>query len=269
MKVFSFGGGVQSMAVLVLSAQGKLDYTHLVMANVGDDSESPDTLNYLSQIAIPYAKSHGLHLIEVRKSIKEGKPNTLLEETWDTNTSAIPIPVYMQGAGPGRRNCTQNWKIKVIENWMRKNAGATKKNRLPLGVGISVDESHRMRTDDPERDPYLIKEYPLIDLMLTRSMCQDIILKEGLPLAPKSSCWFCPYKRKSEWAELRSKKPELWEKAIQLEQNINIKRKNAGKDAVYLTAFNAPLEYVIPMASLNMFEDDEDPMACESGFCMT
>lgn len=268
MRVFSFGGGVQSMAVLVLSAQGKLPYTHFVLANVGDDSENPDTLEYVERIARPYAEAHGLHVIEVKRERKPDQAQTLLEDAWN-DTGNIPIPVYMSNAGPGSRNCTSKWKIAVIEKWMRNNAGATKQNRAPLGVGISVDESHRMRTDDPEREPYLFKEYPLIDLMMTRRMCQDIITQAALPLAPKSSCWFCPYKRRAEWMKLRTEHPILWEKAVELEQRIVEKRKRAGKDAAYLTAYNAPLEQVIPLASVNMFDDDDDPLACESGYCMT
>ena len=41
MRTFSFGGGVQSTAVLVLQAQNKLPepYDVFLFANVGDDSE--------------------------------------------------------------------------------------------------------------------------------------------------------------------------------------------------------------------------------------
>jgi hypothetical protein len=267
MRVFSFGGGVQSMAAMVLSAQGKLPYTHFVLANVGDDSENPQTLEYVHHVAIPYAVKHGLEIVEVKRKRKPHQTQTLLEDAWNENAN-IPIPVYMSGSGPGARNCTSEWKIKVIEKWMRANANATKENRVPLGVGISVDESHRMRTDDPEREPYLKKEYPLIDLYYTRAICQDVIIKAGLPLAPKSSCWFCPYKRKSEWSKMRAEKPELWNKAVELEQRIVAKRIRSGKDAAYLTAYNAPLNMVIPLASINMFDDD-DSMPCESGYCMT
>jgi hypothetical protein len=267
MRVFSFGGGVQSMAVLVLSAQGVLPYTHFVLANVGDDSENPATLDYVRHIAVPYADAHGLSVVEIKRPRKPEQDQTLFEDAWNENAN-IPIPVYMSGGGPGSRNCTSEWKIKVIERWMRDNAGATKKNRVPLGVGISVDESHRMRTDDPEREPYLYKEYPLIDLMMTRNKCQDAIIKAGLPLAPKSSCWFCPYKRKAEWSKMRAEQPDLWSKAVELEQRIVAKRVRAGKDPAYLTAYNKPLEDIIPLISVNMFDDD-DPMACESGYCMT
>lgn len=45
MRVISYGGGVQSTAMIVLAAQGKLGpVTDAIFANVGDDSEHPQTL---------------------------------------------------------------------------------------------------------------------------------------------------------------------------------------------------------------------------------
>lgn len=41
LRVFSFGGGVQSTAALVLAAQGEIDFTAFIFANVGADSEHP------------------------------------------------------------------------------------------------------------------------------------------------------------------------------------------------------------------------------------
>jgi hypothetical protein len=41
LRTFSYGGGWQSTAALVLAAQGRLDYRVFVFANVRDDSEYP------------------------------------------------------------------------------------------------------------------------------------------------------------------------------------------------------------------------------------
>lgn len=269
MRVFSFGGGVQSMAALVLSARKQLPYTHFLFADVGADSENPDTLAYIDAVARPYAREHGLQIIDVKRVTRSGDDALTLYQDAMQDTGNVSLPVFMLSGAPGSRNCTSKWKIAVVEKWMRQNAGASKANRQPLGIGISVDEYHRMRTDDPEREPYIIKEYPLIELYLTRAQCQQIITNAGLPLAPKSSCWFCPYKRKSEWVRLRSDKPELFNAAVALEDRLNEKRAAMGKDRVFLTATGKPLGEAIPLASMNMFADDDDPMGCESGYCMT
>jgi hypothetical protein len=54
MRAFSFGGGVQSVAVLVLGAQGKVQYDYYLFSNVGEDSEDPRTLEYFRNIALPF-----------------------------------------------------------------------------------------------------------------------------------------------------------------------------------------------------------------------
>lgn len=257
------------MAVLVMSAQRRLDYTDFVFSNVGDDSENPDSLRYIEEIAKPYAEQNGLRIHDVKRERRDGRFISILEDAFADNSS-ISIPVYLKNGGPASRNCTSNWKVKVIERWMRKNANATKENRQPLGVGISIDESHRMRSDDPEREPYVYKEYPLIDLRMTRSDCQRLIVEAGLLLAPKSSCFFCPFKRKSDWVKLRTEKPDLFEIACMLEDRLNEKRVAANKDLVYLTAQNRRLNEAIPLPTVPIFDDDDfNDMFCESGYCMT
>ena len=47
LRTVSYGGGVQSTALLVLAAQRQIDYSIFLFANVGDDSENPATLRYL------------------------------------------------------------------------------------------------------------------------------------------------------------------------------------------------------------------------------
>lgn len=268
MRAFSFGGGVQSMACLVLSAKGVLPYTHFIFANVGEDSENPATIDYVNGIARPYALAHGLEIVDVRKTTKAGPAPTIYEECM-SDSSSIPIPVFLLGAGPASRNCTSKWKISVIEKWARANAGATKHDRQPMGIGISLDEYQRMRSDDPEREPYLVKEYPLIDMRYTRADCQRVIAEEGLPLPPKSSCWFCPFHKKHEWQKMRVNTPELFEKAVALEAHINSKRALAAKDVIYFTSGGRPLQDAIPMPTQNMFDTDEEDMFCETGYCMT
>jgi hypothetical protein len=44
---FSYGGGIQSTAVLALSGRGVLGWRTFLFANTGDDSEDPKTLVYV------------------------------------------------------------------------------------------------------------------------------------------------------------------------------------------------------------------------------
>lgn len=267
-RVFSYGGGVQSTAVLVLSAQGKLPYTHFIFANVGDDTENPQSLDYIEKYARPFAEKHGLYIIEVKREAKDEDNSTLYKHLLNSN-SGIAIPMFVNRV-PLKRKCTSEWKIAVIDKFMRTYANASKKRKKPVGVGISLDEYKRMRKNDDTKAT--IVEYPLIDLRLTRDDCLDIIKDAGLPPPPKSSCWFCPYKKISEWKNLKEESPDLFRKAIALEKKlVNQIYDDAAAFLTQKKMFleEAVLAYEEKIKGSAETSDDTDPENCESGYCMT
>lgn len=132
MKIFSSGGGVQSTAILVLSAQGKVDYPIHIFANVGKNAESPHTIAYVNEVIKPFALANGIEWREVCRRDRSGNPIDLYDALVESDTS-IQIPVKMGGSGaPGNRNCTQNWKVKVVSSELLKIArsGNTKISAL-------------------------------------------------------------------------------------------------------------------------------------------
>lgn len=263
-SAFSFGGGVQSMAVLVLAAQGKVPYKTFLFANVGDDSEYPATVRYLEQFAIPYAEAHGLTLIKLVKTRKDGSSETLLEKLHRTPRS-IDIPVRMQNGAPGNRSCTADFKIKVVAKWMKQN-GATKEFPGGVGIGISTDEVQRMK---PSQIPYIENQFPLIDLEIDREGCKTIIREAGLPVPPKSSCWFCPYHSLSAWRHMLNTDYDLFMRAVALEKLINDRRATLGKDQVFFSSRLVPLDRAV--SQMAMFVADEEgqyscgPFICDGG----
>lgn len=252
-RVFSFGGGVQSTAALVLAAQGKIPYRKFVFCNVGDDSESPDTLQYVREVSIPYAEANGLELVEIARITRGGEvAETLLERT-RRETRSIKIPVHMNPGGPGRRSCTYDYKIGVLRRYLGKGDWV-------VGLGISMDESHRMRDSGHKR---FTNEYPLIGARIFRQDCHNIIAAAGLPVAPKSACWFCPFHSIPAWQNMRAEKPELFNEAVKLEQELIEKRRAMGRDDVYLTGRGKTLDKAIADQP-KLMEDDN----CD-GYCFT
>jgi len=265
LRTFSNGGGVQSTAALVLSAQDKIDFPIHLFCNVGDDSEHPDTLRYVHEVAMPYAAAHGIEFYELRHFRKDGEEETLYKKLTRAGSRSIGIPIYLEGSGaPVRRSCTAEFKIRRAAKWQRQH-GATKDVPAITGLGISLDEFQRMRTDSGIAT--LVLRYPLIELRLTRQDCMNIIIQAGLPIPPKSSCWFCPFHRISAWQKLKRQTPELFEKAVDLEKTLSDRSDlTLGRGKVFLTRKLRPLDQVIG-DQLDMFDDIDD--ACESGFCMT
>ena len=77
LRAVAYGGGVQSTALLVLAAQGQIDFPVFLFCNVGADSEDPATLTYVEDHAKPYAALHGIQLHELHRVRRDGTTETL------------------------------------------------------------------------------------------------------------------------------------------------------------------------------------------------
>ncbi|MCX0246575.1 phosphoadenosine phosphosulfate reductase [Streptomyces drozdowiczii] len=262
LRVISYGGGVQSTALLALAAEGVIDFPTFLFSNVGDDSENPGTLRYIREVTSPFAREHGISLEILEKVRRDGRTDTLWQVLHRPAARSIPIPVRMANGAPGRRNCTADFKIKVISKWLKAH-GASADRPATVGIGISVDEIHRAnrRRSEPNRRV----SYPLLDLGLRREDCIQLIREAGLPIPPKSSCFFCPFHTVDEWRTQRKSEPELFSKSEELERFINSRRAALGRDDVYLTRYGAPLGTAIH----NPAADDLGDGNCDSGWCMT
>ena len=259
-SVCSYGGGVQSTALLVLAAQGELDIKTFLFANVGDDSEHPATLRYVHDVAMPYATKHGITIIELHYTKKNGEKQTLLENIMMPSQKGEIIPVRLGSGKPGIRACTVTWKIRTIGKWMRAH-GASKAHPGVTAIGISLDEIQRMK---PSQETYRTNAYPLIDRRMNRQDCVKTIAHAGLQVPPKSSCWFCPFKRVKGWQEMAIVEPVLFQKAVDLEQFMNARRISRGKDKVFLTDRKKSLDRVVGEQSQSKLFEAEP---CDSGFC--
>jgi hypothetical protein len=252
---------------LVLAARGEIDFPVFLFANVGDDSEDPATLNYVRDFAQPYADAHGIELHQLSRRTRDGRIETLWQRLVRKGSRSIPIPVRMSHNGaPGTRSCTADFKMRVIYKWQRQH-GATKDNPAVAGLGISLDESHRMRRDSGF--PAQVLEYPLLDLRINREKCKRIIRSAGLPVPPKSACFFCPFHSVQAWVKLHRERPDLFRRAVCMERLLNIRRKRLGRDLVYFSRYAMPLDEAIGAHAAQLPIDYDGPEVCESGHCWT
>lgn len=267
LRSFSFGGGQQSTAALVLAAKGHIDFPLFVFANVGDDSENPATLRYHREVAAPFAAEHGIELVELRRIMKRTKQErTLLQHLEMPESRSIDIPVKMANGAPGNRKCTDLYKIQIVGAELAER-GATEENPATVGIGISLDEIGR--ANNRSRVPHERVVYPLLELGLRRTDCQRIIRDAGLPVPPKSACWFCPMKRPEDWHNLRRDKPDLFDQACALEDTLNERRRRIGRpDPAYFTRLGQPLRQAIP-DGVDLLPMADDDAGCDSGWCMT
>lgn len=304
-RSISYGGGVQSTALLVLAAQGRIDFPLFLMANVGEDSEHPDTLAYVRTVAMPYAEEHGIELVLLDRKRRDGSIETLWSRLMDDRpcknckgtgtvfanhhdddreactvcsgagviqSRSLPIPVRMSNGAPGNRSCTADFKIRVIGKELKRR-GANVDNPATIGIGISLDEIHRANTRRVE--PHERVVYPLVGigedtgLKMNRLDCMRTIREAGLLVPPKSSCFFCPFHRPTAWADLARETPDLFEKSVKLEDTLNERRKMLGKDPVFLTRFGIPLRDAIDTEQELIPLPDDGAGSCDSGWCFT
>lgn len=262
-RAWSSGGGVQSIAGLVLSAHGKVDFPLHLFCNTGDDSENPDTLDYVRNIAMPYAEKHGIEFVELHHKFKSkkliaqvGESETLLQRMYRTQKS-IPIPIRRSGGAPCSRVCTIDFKVRVVQDYLKSN-GATRDNPALCAIGFSLDEWSRLRSNsDCEWE---LLAFPLFDLKLTRADCAEIIISAGLPIPPKSACWFCPNTSHLEWIKMSVEQPEMFERACELELFLGSKY----GEPLYLSKFLVPLA-----DSVSQTYFDVDEIGECSGMCFT
>ena len=265
LRCFSYGGGVQSTAALVLAAEGKIDFGIFLFANVGEKSEAKHTLAYVREIAMPYAAAHGIALHELKRTRRDGTTEDLYERMTREGSKALTIPMRLQNGMPASRSCTADFKIAVVARW-EKQRGATADDPAVHGLGISLDEIGRARTDSGI--PHQTLTYPLIDARLTRQDCINIIERAGLPLPKRSACWHCPFHSRAHWLETKRERPEEFAAAVELERFLSERSERLGHGPVYMTNALIPLDQVIVDTGQQEF-DLTALDVCESGYCMT
>lgn len=268
LRAISYGGGVQSTALVVLAATGRIEADVALFANVGDDSEHPATIRYVHDVAIPWAAERGLTIHELHRVKRDGTTETLMGRLMKPDSRSIGIPVRMADTGaPGTRSCTMDFKIGVVRRWL-KGHGASAATPADVLIGISTDEIERIGNRRTQRGES--PRYPLIDLGLDRAACAQVIRDAGLPVPPKSACFFCPFHNRQAWAEQRRDEPDLFERSVQLERTLNARRDLLGKDHVFLTRYGRPLDEAIAEAQATLPGlEPEGHETCDSGACWT
>lgn len=268
LRIVSYGGGVQSTALLVLAAERRIDYPVFLFANVGDDSEHPATLEYVRNVAIPYGAEHGIEVTELQWVRKDGTIQTLRESIVNDHTADVKAPFFIadkNGKGtPGTRACTSRWKIEVVARRTRA-MGATEENPAVVAIGISTDEVER--ANGRSQAKHETRSYPLLELGLDRNRCESVIAAAGLPVPPKSSCYFCPYHSMETWHRMARDEPELFDKAAELERIVLAKRAAHGRNPLYLTRHLIPLTEVINTDQQVLTFPGEGE--CDTGYCFT
>lgn len=211
--IISLGAGVQSSTMALMAAHGEI--TPMPEAAIFADTQAEPQSVYTwldwleKQLPFPVIRvTHGNIYEDVMRS-------ALTKER-------VSNPPFYCDSGILMRKCTADYKVKPIREAQRKIIGLEKYQRckeikITQWIGISLDESHRMK---PSGDSYVEHRWPLIDLRMSRHDCLNWMERNNYPAPPKSACSFCPFHDNHMWRQLRDEEPESFAQAIVLDQAI-------------------------------------------------
>lgn len=197
-QVLSYGGGVQSTAMILMIRDGMLEKPDLIIfADTG--SERPETLHLVENIIQPIIKEMG---IDFRIATSH------LGRLDDYYREAAALPII------GTRHCTAKFKIRPIRRIIREYVGNGRGVALAQAwLGITTDEAHREGESDVK---WVANRYPLLEMDISREDCVNYLAQRGFEVV-KSGCFMCPYQSGDEWLSVREDYPDLWDRALAME----------------------------------------------------
>lgn len=261
----SLGAGVQSTALLILSATGRCERADVaIFADTGDEPQW--VYEHLERL-----KAWSPIPIEVVSRGHLSADNVALARYKGQRTRMVLIPAFTRGrdgqAVPTRRQCTHEYKIQPIERRVKELMGFAKGERV-VGrgfaralIGISLDEATRMK---PSRTRWVESVYPLVELGLRRKDCLRVIANAGLPEPKKSSCVFCPYHGDEFWRTLQRYHPDEFARAAAFDDAIRDMGKSGRWGEVFVHRSLRPLRTIDFNQQGRLFGDLEDE-ECDGG----
>lgn len=247
MIAWSYGGGVQSVAIGVLIREGALPKPDLAV--IADTSrERRTTWEYLRGIMQPFLSPLGIEIAVASHELAR-------VDLYNSKNDLTLMPAYTEeGRLPGY--CSGEWKRDVCERWLRL-MGV---KECDLWIGYSMDEIGRVSKKDHR--PWCHYAYPLIDNFINRTMCKRIIETAGLPLPHKSRCWQCPHQNEEEWQETLA---DSIDGPLAIACDEEVRQNDPEKKGLYLHYSRLPLAQVAAGAENGLPLSPSRP--CEGGFC--
>lgn len=257
-SLLSFGGGVQSTAMLIATVLGKLPRPDVAI--FADTQWEPPAVIEHVKFMTEWAKERDFEVC------------TITHASIRTPRGASQMPLSVRNAdgsfGKVSRQCTQDFKIDPIQKEVRRRLGYKKRqrwiHRLHTSLGISIDEAHRMK---PSRKAWDTTHWPLIEeLHWNREDCKRYIESVGLPVPMKSSCVGCPYHSDMYFRTMKLERPEEWADVVAFDEYL----RSDAPEIKKLGYKGEPFIHskCIPLKEIYLQEDQRELFGEEcSGYC--
>jgi 3'-phosphoadenosine 5'-phosphosulfate sulfotransferase (PAPS reductase)/FAD synthetase len=193
--ICGISGGKDSSA-LALHLRERIPELEYFFCDTG--AELPETYQYLDKLEIALGKKI------VRLNSKKG-----FQHWFEVYRGTLPSPQM--------RWCTVKMKLEPIEAWVGS-------DDVTSYVAIRADELNR--TGYVSTRPNIRSVFPFIEDGIDKDGVLRILSEAGLGLPSyyewrtRSGCYFCFFQRKAEWIALSERHPDLWERAVAIEQKV-------------------------------------------------
>jgi 3'-phosphoadenosine 5'-phosphosulfate sulfotransferase (PAPS reductase)/FAD synthetase len=200
--ICGISGGKDSSALAVYMRE-RVPQMEYFFCDTG--AELPETYDYLDKLETALGKR--IERLNARKGF---------DHWFEVYRGALPSPQM--------RWCTKKMKIEPLEEWVGNDIAVSY-------VAIRADETGRKGYVSTK--PNITAVFPFIEDGIGHDDVLGILQNAGIGLPDyyqwrtRSGCYFCFYQRKAEWVGLAEKHPDLWERAVAIEQKV---MKDAGPD---------------------------------------
>lgn len=217
--ILSLGAGVQSTTLALMAAAGAIGPMPdcAIFADTGWEPEAVYAhLDWLEkQLPFPIYR-------EMRAGPDLGQHSIDMAHQPIARTASPPW--FTEGPrGMLPRQCSKEYKVRVIGKKVRDMLGLAPKERGPKGkhveqwIGISTDEMQRMKDSE---QPFVQNRWPLIEKNISRRQCLEWMEAKGFPKPAKSACIFCPYHDMAQWRDMKANRPADWARAVAFDHAI-------------------------------------------------
>ena len=264
--VISLGGDVQSSVMSLMANEGAFDRIPDCAIFADTRWEPLSTYEHLTWLRDRL--SFPLYVVDNGRSLREDM-KALTNHSGSRNY--VDIPVYLkagdeEGDAMGRRQCTDNYKIRPIRRRIRELLGLKPRQRVPAGttielwLGISTDEAIRMKTS---RDRWMTNRYPLIEAGMPRSDCLNWWKERYDRPLERSACVACPFQSRQRWVETKRRAcprpdrgwPELFAEAVEIDARL---RDGLALDKTpYLHTMRMPLAEAVALDEVGLGADGQ------------
>ena len=193
--ICGISGGKDSSA-LAVHLRDRVPQMEYFFCDTG--AELPETYEYLTRLEVILGKP-----------IARLNANRGFDHWFEVFRGALPSPQM--------RWCTKNMKIKPIEAWIGDTPAISY-------VAIRADEANRKGYISTK--PNIETVFPFIEDDIDHDGVMRILEDAGIGLPEyyewrsRSGCYFCFYQRKAEWVGLADRHPDLFARAVAIEQKV-------------------------------------------------